>query len=106
MHFLVCCFYYKELNLKGIYKACINSVKSTATVMFIVATASAVGYLITIAQIPVIAVQLFSGFIDKPVLLLVIINLFLFLMGMVMDVTPNISYFCTSTFPSNSGGWY
>lgn len=96
---LVCCFYYKELNLKGIYKACVNSVKSTATVMFIVATASAVGYLITIAQIPVIAVQLFSGFIDKPVLLLVIINLFLFLMGMVMDVTPNILIFAPVLFP-------
>ena len=96
---LVCCFYYKELNLKGIYKACVNSVKSTATVMFIVATASAVGYLITIAQIPAIAVQLFSGFIDKPVLLLVIINLFLFLMGMVMDVTPNILIFAPVLFP-------
>ena len=96
---LVCVFYYRELDLKGVYKCCLNAVKSTAAVMFIVATASAVGYLITLAQIPVLAVQLFSGFIDKPILLLIIINIFLFLMGMVMDVTPNILIFAPVLFP-------
>lgn len=96
---VVCCFIYKELDFKGIYEACIAASKSTATVMFIVATASAVGWLITVAQIPVIAVQLFSGLIDKPVILLLVINIFLFLMGMVMDLTPNILIFAPVLFP-------
>lgn len=48
------------------------------------------GWFITIAQIPNQMTALFSPLIDSPVLLLLCINVFLFLIGMVMDLTPNI----------------
>ena len=96
---LVCAFVYRELTWKNLIQCFINACKSTATVMFIVATASAVAWLITIAQIPAKAVELFSGLIDTPALLMLVINVFLFLMGMVMDLTPNILIFAPVLFP-------
>ena len=42
---------------------------------------------------------LFSPLIDSPVLLLLCINVFLFLIGMVMDLTPNILIFAPVFYP-------
>ena len=95
----VCFFIYRELTWKKLVECRIAACKSTATVMFICATASAVAWLITIAQIPAMAVQLFGGLIAHPVLLMIVINIFLFLMGMVMDLTPNILIFAPVLFP-------
>lgn len=66
---------------------------SSGVVMIIVAAATGVGWLITIAQIPAMVVQLLSPLVARPLLLLLLINLFLFVMGMVMDLTPNILIF-------------
>ncbi|WP_094546124.1 TRAP transporter large permease [Petroclostridium xylanilyticum] len=96
---IVCTLVYKELNLSKIVDICINSAKSTSLVMFIVASASAVGWFITIAQIPNQVASLLGGLIDKPVALLLVINVFLFLIGMVMDLTPNILIFAPVLFP-------
>lgn len=70
----VCFFIYRELTWKKLVECLIAACKSTATVMFICATASAVAWLITIAQIPAMAVQLFGGLIAHPVLLMIVIS--------------------------------
>ncbi|MBK5254264.1 MAG: TRAP transporter large permease [Peptostreptococcaceae bacterium] len=96
---VICMFYYKELDKSKLEKIFVKTAKSTAIVMFIVASASAVGWLITIAQIPVQVAELLGGFIEHPLLLLLIINCFLFVMGMIMDITPNILIFTPVLFP-------
>lgn len=96
---IVCKFVYHELNIKKFGDICLGAVRSTATVMFIVATASAVGWLITIAQIPVLAVSMLQPLIEHPKILLLTLNIFLFVMGMVMDLTPNILIFAPVLFP-------
>lgn len=68
-------------------------------VMFIVATASAVGFFITLAQIPQQVVDLFQPLIDSPRLLLCAIMVFMLFMGMVMDLTPNILIFAPVFYP-------
>ena len=90
---IVSVFVYKELDLKGLLDVCIAGTVSTGVVMIIVAAATGVGWLITIAQIPAMVVQLLSPLVARPLLLLLLINLFLFVMGMVMDLTPNILIF-------------
>ncbi|MGN0008371.1 MAG: TRAP transporter large permease, partial [Desulfovibrionaceae bacterium] len=85
----VCMLYYRELSFRGLLRVSASAARTTAVVMLIVATASAVGWFITVAQIPTQMTQLFAPLIDSPVLLLLSINLFLFLIGMVMDLTPN-----------------
>ena len=96
---LICLFVYRELNFKELMDVCMEAAKSTSTVMLIVASASAVGWFITIAQIPKLLISYAGPLIGHPMLLLFIINIFLFLMGMVLDVSPNILIFAPVLFP-------
>ena len=95
----VCMFYYRELSFRELLEVSASSARTTAVVMVVVAAASAVGWFITSAQIPSQVVSLFEPLIDKPILLLLALNAFLFLAGMVMDLTPNILIFAPVFFP-------
>ena len=96
---IVCVGYYRELSFRGLLRVSARAARTTAVVMLIVATATAVGWFITIAQIPNQVTDLFRPLIDSPVLLLLAINIFLFLVGMVMDLTPNILIFAPVFYP-------
>ena len=95
----VCMCWYRELPLRELLRVSAAAARTTAVVMLIVATASAVGYFITLAQIPNHVASLFSGFIDSPNILLTIIMLFLLIAGMVMDLTPNVLIFAPVFYP-------
>ncbi len=96
---LICLLYYKELKLSDLPRIIISSAKTTAVVMFIVAGASAVGYVITIAGLPTQLAGVLENFIHSKILLLLVINAFFFLMGMIMDTTPNILIFAPVVYP-------
>lgn len=95
----VCMLYYRELSFRDLLRVSARAARTTSVVMLIVATATAVGWFITIAQIPNQMTALFSPLIDSPILLLLCINVFLFLIGMVMDLTPNILIFAPVFYP-------
>jgi len=95
----VCMVYYRELSLRELLRVSATAARTTAVVMLIVATASAVGYFITLARIPTHITTLFSAFIDSPFILLSIIMVFLLIAGMVMDLTPNILIFAPVFYP-------
>jgi tripartite ATP-independent transporter DctM subunit len=97
--FLVCFFWYKELKMSDVAGIMVSAAKSTAIVMFIVGAATAVGWLITVAQIPNQFAALFGSVMHHQLLLLLIINFFLLLLGMVMDLTPNLLIFGPVIFP-------
>ena len=90
---IISIFVYKEIDFKGMVDVCVNATISTGVVMLVVACATGLAWLITIAQIPAKIVQVLSPLTARPMLLLLLINLFLFVMGMVMDLTPNILLF-------------
>ena len=96
---VVCVLYYRELSFRELLRVSARAATTTSVVMLIVATATAVGWFITIAQIPNQMTALFSPLIDSPVLLLLCIHVFLFLIGMVMDLTPNILIFAPVFYP-------
>ncbi len=96
---VVCMLYYRELSFRELLRVSARAARTTSVVMLIVATATAVGWFITIAQIPNQMTALFSPLIDSPILLLLCINVFLFLIGMVMDLTPNILIFAPVFYP-------
>ena len=96
---LVCVLYYRELSFRELLRVSARAARTTSVVMIIVATATAVGWFITIAQIPNQMTAIFSPLIDSPILLLICINIFLFLIGMVMDLTPNILIFAPVFYP-------
>jgi tripartite ATP-independent transporter DctM subunit len=95
----VCMLWYRELSLRELLRVSATAARTTSVVMLIVATATAVGYFITLAQIPTHIASLFSGFIDSPNLLLTIIMIFLLIAGMVMDLTPNVLIFAPVFYP-------
>ena len=95
----VCKFIYKEFSFKDIGQVLASAATSTATIMFIVAGATAASIYFTLAQVPTAIAEALSGLIAHPVLLLVLINIFLLFMGMVMDCTPNILIFAPVLFP-------
>ena len=95
----VCMLYYRELSLRQLLRVSAAAARTTAVVMLIVATATAVGYFITMARIPMYIVSMFEPFLDSPNMLLLIIMLFLLVAGMVMDLTPNVLIFAPVFYP-------
>lgn len=95
----VCVLYYRELTFRELLHVCARAARTTSVVMLIVATATAVGWFITSAQIPLQMVSFFEPLIDRPIMLLLAINVFLFLAGMVMDLTPNVLIFAPVFYP-------
>lgn len=92
-------FVYKEMTWHDLVDVCIEGTVSTGIVMAIVAAATAVGWLITIAQIPAQVVVMLQPLIAHPNVLLIVTMMFLFIMGMIMDLTPNILIFGPILFP-------
>jgi tripartite ATP-independent transporter DctM subunit len=90
---------YREMPIGQLITVLYSAAKSTAAIMFIVATAYSVGWLITIAQVPQQIISLFQGLIARPTLLLLALNVLLLFIGMVMDLTPIILIFAPVIFP-------
>ena len=58
--------------------------------MFLVAAANVTGWLITVAKLPLAMTELLEPLIDNPTILLIVIMFAVFIIGMVMDLTPTV----------------
>ncbi len=85
---LIVALFKKSITLKSFQKACFNTAKTTANVMFIIAIASAMGYAITVLRIPQAMVDFCMTFISSKLVFLLFVNLILFFLGMVLDQSP------------------
>jgi len=83
-------FVYRELRFRDLYPLLVRAALTTACVMFLVAAALVVGWLITVADLPGILVQLLQPLIESPRLLLVVLMVLVLLIGTAMDMTPTI----------------
>lgn len=81
---------YGELKMRDLYGVFLASAKTTAVVMFLVAAASVPSWFITIAELPQMLAELLEPMLDSPTLLLAMIMVFVFVIGMVMDLTPTV----------------
>ena len=79
---------YKEVNLSQRGDILANSVKTTAIVMFLIATSSALSWLLAYENIPQLLTDAMLGISENPLILLLIINLILLMVGALMDMTP------------------
>lgn len=86
----VAIFIYRELKISALYKVLLSAGKTTAVVMLLVAAANVTGWLITIAELPQMITELLEPLIESPTLLLIVIMLVVFVVGMVMDLTPTV----------------
>jgi TRAP-type transport system large permease protein len=81
---------YRELKFKDLFPVFVHAAKMTSVVMFLVAAALVTSWLITVANLPAAFIDLLQPFLDRPFLLLIMINLLVILIGTAMDMTPTI----------------
>jgi len=83
-------FVYKELDIKKILSIMVSSVKTSAMIMFIVATASAFSYMMTMAQIPNKIANFIISISSNQFIFFSLVLALLLVVGCIMDTTPAI----------------
>lgn len=82
---LVGLFIYKELKVKDLWNIFMDSAKTTASIMFIIANASLFAYVLAYEKIPTTIVSSFVSLSDNPIIILLLINIILLIFGAFMD---------------------
>lgn len=76
---------YRELTIKKLYKVFVRSTLTLGTTILIVAFATALGRVLTITQIPQALASAITVIASNRIMLLLLINIFLFFVGMFME---------------------
>lgn len=79
-------FVYSELSLKDMPAIILTSLRTSAIVLFIIAAASSVGWLIALEQYPPKIASALDGLSDRPWLVLLLVNVLLLIIGAIMDI--------------------
>ncbi|GGB01205.1 dehydroascorbate transporter [Brucella endophytica] len=83
-------FVYRGLKIAELPRLFVAAAKTTAVVMFLVAAALFTSYMITLADLPNLVIDLLQPMLDQPKLLMLAIIVLLTLVGTAMDLTPTI----------------
>ena len=83
-------FVYKELDLRRVPHLMLAALKTSSTIMFLVAAAMVSAWLITIADIPTQMMEILEPFMDKPMLLMFIIMILVIVVGTALDLMPTV----------------
>lgn len=89
--FLVGAFVYKEIKFQHLHKILLQSATVTSTIMFIIASAGLLGWILTREGIPQLVADFFTGVSESPVVFLILVNLFLLIVGMFMETNASIA---------------
>ena len=81
---------YRSLDWSGFVTATRNAVKTTAIVMLIISAASAFGWLMAVAEVPLRMSEALLSISENPLVLMLIVNLILLILGTFMDMAPLI----------------
>lgn len=84
---------YRELTWAKLYHVFLCAAKTTSIVMFLCGAATVTAYMITLADLPNMLADTFSGVLDQPMLFMALMMLFLLVVGTAMDLTPTILIF-------------
>ena len=84
---LVSVFVYKDFSLHHVISSVFDAIKSTAAIMIIIASAALLQWILAVDKVPTACQELLAGFTDNKVVLLLVVNLLLFVVGMILDST-------------------
>jgi tripartite ATP-independent transporter DctM subunit len=82
-------FYYRELTLKGLLNSALETIKTSCSIMIIIAAASLFGWILAVEKVPQIIQELVLRFKDDPLILLLVLNIFFLIVGMFLDSTTS-----------------
>ncbi len=83
--------WYKTLNFKMFVKVCLDTVETTATVLFIVAAASIFGWMLTATGVTAAISEWVLGFTQNPLVFLLLANLLMLFVGCFLEPTAAIT---------------
>lgn len=90
---------YRSLKMKELPKILLETAKTTAIIMFLIAGSTIMSYVMTVAGIPQLISESILGITENPIAILLIINLILLIIGTFMDMTPAILIFTPILLP-------
>ena len=91
--------FYKEITLKHVPSILLETVKTTAIVMLLIATSVAMSWVMSYENIPQEISTALLAISDNPIVILIIINLILLFVGIFMDMTPAVLIFTPIFLP-------
>ncbi|MBK0329678.1 TRAP transporter large permease [Rhodobacteraceae bacterium F11138] len=83
-------FIYREMTWAEILPAFVNAGRSSAVVLFLIATAHVFSWVITFENLPAMVASWMQSLTTSPVVFLLMLNLLLLVLGMVIDPIPAI----------------
>ena len=90
---------YREMDLKTLYNLLADTMKSSATILFLIAASSIMAYVMARTGIPNAISQMIMGVSKDRYVILLIMNVFLLVMGMFLDLTPAVLIFVPIFLP-------
>ena len=86
--FVVTRFILKSITMKDLYRALVNTAKTTANVMLIISISSAMGWAITALRIPQTVTDFFISYAGSKFVFLLFVNILLIVIGTILDQSP------------------
>ena len=87
---IVSLFIYKEIKFRDLRGILVEAIKTFTPILFILAASTAFSRALTLMQVPQEVSSFILGNFSNKIIILLVINAFLLLVGMVMDTTPAI----------------
>lgn len=87
---IVSLFIYKEIKFRDLWGILVEAIKTFTPILFILAASTAFSRVLTLMQVPQEVSSFILGNFSNKIVILLVINAFLLLVGMVMDTTPAI----------------
>lgn len=97
--FLLSVVFYREVKPRQLAGVVLDSARTTAVVLFIVATSYSMSRLLTAEQVPQQLSAAMLGLSAQPFVILLTINVILLLVGTIMDMTPAVLIFTPIFLP-------
>ena len=91
--------FYREMDLKTLYDLLADTMKGSATILFLIASSSIMSYVMSYTGIPAAISSALMSISDNRYVLLITMNVFLLIMGMFLDLTPAVLIFTPIFLP-------
>lgn len=91
--------FYREVKLKELPDILLKAVETTAIVMLLIGTSTAMAWILAYENIPQTISTALLALSDNPVIILLVINLALLIVGAFMDMTPAVLIFTPIFLP-------
>lgn len=99
LYTLILGFVYKEIKLKDLPNILLESSKTSAIVMLLIAASMSMSWIMSYENIPQNLSDLLLSISDNKIIILLIINLLLLFVGIFMDMTPAVLIFTPIFLP-------